>query len=99
MTISIIFLVALALAFDFLNGFHDSANAIATVVSTRSLWLPGARMLVGIGSDSANASASGRRLRARVRCTTEALAVMSSTMKVPKRPPPDGGNRLGLAKT
>lgn len=33
----IIFLVALALAFDFLNGFHDSANAIATVVSTKVL--------------------------------------------------------------
>ena len=28
------FLVALALAFDFLNGLHDSANSIATVVST-----------------------------------------------------------------
>jgi inorganic phosphate transporter, PiT family len=27
-------LVALALAFDFMNGFHDAANAIATVVST-----------------------------------------------------------------
>lgn len=27
--------VALALLFDFTNGFHDSANAIATVVSTR----------------------------------------------------------------
>jgi PiT family inorganic phosphate transporter len=27
-------LVALALAFDFLNGFHDAANSIATVVST-----------------------------------------------------------------
>ena len=33
----IIFLVTLALAFDFMNGFHDSANAIATVVSTRVL--------------------------------------------------------------
>jgi len=33
----IIFLIALALAFDFLNGFHDSANSIATVVSTRVL--------------------------------------------------------------
>jgi len=31
------FLVALALAFDFMNGFHDAANAIATVVSTRVL--------------------------------------------------------------
>ncbi len=30
-------LVALALAFDFMNGFHDAANSIATVVSTRVL--------------------------------------------------------------
>jgi PiT family inorganic phosphate transporter len=28
------FLIALALLFDFMNGFHDAANAIATVVST-----------------------------------------------------------------
>ncbi|MDR2112421.1 MAG: inorganic phosphate transporter [Candidatus Accumulibacter sp.] len=28
-------LVGMALAFDFMNGFHDAANAIATVVSTR----------------------------------------------------------------
>ncbi len=27
-------LVALAIAFDFMNGFHDAANSIATVVST-----------------------------------------------------------------
>ena len=27
-------LVVLALVFDFMNGFHDSANSIATVVST-----------------------------------------------------------------
>jgi PiT family inorganic phosphate transporter len=31
---SLAFLVALALLFDFMNGFHDAANAIATVVST-----------------------------------------------------------------
>lgn len=30
----IVLLVALALAFDFMNGFHDAANAIATIVST-----------------------------------------------------------------
>src|SRR6266852_6285156 len=29
--------VLVALAFDFLNGFHDAANSIATVVSTRVL--------------------------------------------------------------
>jgi len=33
----VIFLVVLAVAFDFMNGFHDAANAIATVVSTRVL--------------------------------------------------------------
>jgi len=33
----IIFLILLALMFDFLNGFNDSANSIATVVSTRVL--------------------------------------------------------------
>ena len=32
-----IFIIALALAFDFVNGFHDAANSIATVVSTRVL--------------------------------------------------------------
>jgi PiT family inorganic phosphate transporter len=37
MTIGILILIFLALAFDFLNGFHDSANSIATVVSTRVL--------------------------------------------------------------
>jgi len=37
MTIEIIALIFLALAFDFLNGFHDSANSIATIVSTRVL--------------------------------------------------------------
>ncbi len=30
-------LIALALLFDFLNGFHDAANSVATVVSTRVL--------------------------------------------------------------
>ncbi|MFA6345972.1 MAG: inorganic phosphate transporter, partial [Syntrophales bacterium] len=33
----VIFLVGVALVFDFLNGFHDSANAISTIVSTRVL--------------------------------------------------------------
>ena len=31
---TLVFLVALALAFDFMNGLHDAANSIATVVST-----------------------------------------------------------------
>src|SRR5580765_589866 len=30
-------LIALAVVFDFINGFHDTANAVATVISTRVL--------------------------------------------------------------
>ena len=33
----VIFTIGLALFFDFLNGFHDAANSIATIVSTRVL--------------------------------------------------------------
>lgn len=33
----LILVIILAIAFDFINGFHDTANAIATVVSTRVL--------------------------------------------------------------
>jgi PiT family inorganic phosphate transporter len=33
----VVCIVAVALVFDFINGFHDSANSIATVVSTRVL--------------------------------------------------------------
>jgi PiT family inorganic phosphate transporter len=33
----VVFIVVVALVFDFINGFHDAANSIATVVSTRVL--------------------------------------------------------------
>jgi inorganic phosphate transporter, PiT family len=33
----VIFIIVLALVFDYINGFHDSANSIATIVSTRVL--------------------------------------------------------------
>src|SRR5687768_17202529 len=33
-TATIVMLVVVALIFDFMNGFHDAANSIATVVST-----------------------------------------------------------------
>ena len=33
----VVVIILIALVFDFLNGFHDSANSIATVVSTRVL--------------------------------------------------------------
>ena len=36
-TLLLIVVIVIALAFDFINGFHDAANSIATVVSTRVL--------------------------------------------------------------
>src|SRR6201998_3234268 len=33
----LVFVVAIALAFDFTNGFHDTANYVATWVGTRAL--------------------------------------------------------------
>jgi PiT family inorganic phosphate transporter len=40
----VLVIIAVALIFDFINGFHDSANSIATVVSTRVL-TPGVAVL------------------------------------------------------
>jgi PiT family inorganic phosphate transporter len=37
MLVTVIGIVALALLFDFSNGFHDAANSVATVVATRAL--------------------------------------------------------------
>src|SRR5437660_11311687 len=37
MTTLLITIVLLGLIFDFINGFHDSANSIATIVSTKVL--------------------------------------------------------------
>src|SRR3954471_17428175 len=37
MTVLVVVIVIVALAFDFTNGFHDSANAIATSISTKAL--------------------------------------------------------------
>src|SRR6266487_2599207 len=36
-SVALVFVVLVALGFDFFNGFHDAANSIATVVSTRVL--------------------------------------------------------------
>lgn len=52
MTISVMLLVVIgmALVFDFLNGFHDAANAIATIVITRTLTPLQAVLLAGFAN-------------------------------------------------
>jgi PiT family inorganic phosphate transporter len=44
----LLLIIALGLAFDFINGFHDTANAIATVVATRVLSPGRAVLMAGV---------------------------------------------------
>src|SRR5512145_336851 len=44
----LVLIIVLALAFDYINGFHDTANAIATVVSTGVLSARNAILMAGI---------------------------------------------------
>src|SRR5918911_1853739 len=46
--LTLILIVAIALIFDFINGFHDTANAIATSVATRVLTPGTAVLMAGI---------------------------------------------------
>ena len=41
----VIFIIAVALVFDYTNGFHDAANSIATVVATRVLVVLGQELV------------------------------------------------------
>ena len=62
----LIAVIALALAFDFVNGFHDTANAIATVVATRvlspfqAIAMAGVLNFVGAMSGTAVATTVGK---------------------------------------
>ncbi len=47
-TLLLIAVVVICLAFDYVNGFHDAANAIATVVSTRAMTPRRAVMMAGV---------------------------------------------------
>lgn len=50
LTIILVAVIAIALIFDFLNGFHDAANAIATIVVTRTLTPFQAVLLAGVAN-------------------------------------------------
>ncbi len=64
--IVVIALIAVALVFDYINGFHDAANSIATVVSTRVLtpgkavaWAAAFNFLAAFGFGTAVAKTMG----------------------------------------
>ena len=47
-TFLLIILIVLALSFDFLNGFHDSANLVATMISSRAMQPRGALLMAAV---------------------------------------------------
>src|SRR5262245_6016776 len=64
--LAVLALIAVALVFDYINGFHDAANSIATVVSTRVLtpgkavvWAAAFNFLAAFGFGTAVASTVG----------------------------------------
>lgn len=48
MTLFLLLIILITLSFDFINGFHDTANAIATVISTRVLSPTSAILMAGV---------------------------------------------------
>ena len=54
----LVLVVAVALAFDFTNGFHDTANYIATWVGTRAL-SPRPAVLISAGGSGRGGIKSG----------------------------------------
>ncbi|GAB3951949.1 hypothetical protein GCM10027614_54840 [Micromonospora vulcania] len=48
--IAVLAVIVAAMAFDYTNGFHDAANAIATSVSTRALTPRIALLLAAVGN-------------------------------------------------
>jgi len=47
-TVLLLLVIAAALIFDFINGFHDTANAIATCISTRALSIRSAILMAAV---------------------------------------------------
>ena len=52
----LIALIVISLSFDFLNGFHDSANVVATMISSRAMSGKAALMLALVPAISALAA-------------------------------------------
>ena len=56
--------VAIALLFDYTNGFHDAANAVATSISTRAVALFAAALLNVAGAVVSKSTSPSRWPRA-----------------------------------
>lgn len=75
----VLIVLAVALIFDFINGFHDSANAIATVVTTRTL-TPGVAVTYAALMNFAAALVVGTAVAKAIATGLVAPEVLSPTM-------------------
>ena len=71
--VTVVAIVVIALVFDYINGFHDAANSIATVVSTRVLT---PRVGGGRGRRSSTSSPSSSS-----RCTSRTRSARGSSTR------------------
>jgi len=72
----VVLVVGVALVFDYINGFHDAANSIATVVSTRVL-SPGKAVIWAAFFNFAAAFVVGTAVAKTVRCLVIGTSVES----------------------
>ena len=83
MTLAIIIVVILvAVAFDYTNGFHDAANAIATSVSTRAL-TPRAALALAAVFNLAGSLVSVTQTHSSSKPSARAQAATASTRRRP----------------
>src|SRR4051794_35843585 len=96
---TLVFVVLVALFFDFTNGFHDTANAIATSVSTRAV----SPRLAVLGAAVLNFAGAFLSLKVAATIATGIVDPAAITLSVvlagPRRAPPRElrGGVVGLA--
>ena len=81
---TVVALIFVALAFDYINGFHDAANSIATVVSTRVL-SPGQAVIWAAFFNFVAAFTFGTTAHAAFEAFTSAVGGKQITLPSPKR--------------
>ena len=70
LTVIVVVVVVTALAFDFTNGFHDTANAMATSIATKALKPRTAVIIAGVLNLIGASSRSRSRRRSRAGWST-----------------------------
>ena len=70
----------IALGFEFVNGFHDTANAVATVIYTNSAWQAGDFAVVWSGVVEFHRRADLERVRSPIRSSRCCRSISSSTI-------------------